>query len=138
MICTFFIIVSSLTLIFYLSLPFWMLKIASSLALILHLSLFLGKLATILSFDYHSLFIFVGRSTTNYNDLQPRFFIFIGRSIKDYIVLQPRFCYVFYLMDVGNPLFVTSVCCLSLFLELKNEEKEFVSVLRLSIDYYTF
>lgn len=41
-------------------------------------------------------------------------------------------------MDVGNPLFVTSVCCLSLFLKLENEEKEFVSVLRLSIDYYPY
>ena len=78
MICKCFIIASSLTLIFYLSLLFWILKIASSLGIFLHLSFFLMDVGNHIVLDFNSLFVFV------------------CISVRDHIVLDPHFSFVSY------------------------------------------
>ena len=41
-----------------------------------------------------------------------------------------------HLWMLETSLLLTLICCLSLFLELQNEEKKIVSILRLSINYF--
>ena len=82
MICTCFIIASSLTLIFCLSLLFWVLKIASSLVFFLRIFIFLLDVGKHTVLDFHSPFVSV------------------GMSVRDHIILH--FSFAFILMDVGN------------------------------------
>ena len=79
MICTCFIIASSLTIIFYLSLLFWMLKIA---LVFFFFFFFFKDVRNHIVLDFHSSFVSV------------------GMSVRDHIVLH--FSFVFILMDVGN------------------------------------
>ena len=81
MICTCFFIASSLTLIFCLSLLFWMLKIVSSWVFFLCFFFFMD-VGNHIVLDFHFLFVSV------------------GMSVRDHIVLH--FSFVFILMDVGN------------------------------------
>ena len=109
MICKCFIIASSLTLIFYLSLLFWILKIASSLGIFLHLSFFLMDVGNHIVLDFNSLFVFV------------------CMSVRDHIVLDPHFSFVFILIDVGN-LIVLDIGLLFVFVHVswKWKNKKFV------------
>ena len=115
MICTYFIIALSLTLIFCLSLLFWVLKIASSLVFFLRIFFGSWMLETTLSL------------------------IFILRLSLLAWVLEITLSFIFplslFLWMLETSLLLTMIFCLSLFLELQNEEKN-VYILRLSIRYF--
>ena len=66
MICTCFIIVSSFTLIFCLSLLFWMLKIASSLVFFCSFLFFLMDVGNHIVLDFNSLFVSIGMSVRDH------------------------------------------------------------------------
>ena len=115
MICTCFIIASSLTFIFCLSLLFWVLKIASSLIFFLRIFFCSWMLETTLSLIfilYLSLLAWVLDITSSF-----------------------IFPLSLFLWMLETSLLLTVICCLSLFLELQNEEKN-VCILILSISYF--
>ena len=115
MICTCFIIASSSTLIFCLSLLFWVLKIASSLVFFLRIFFCSWTLETTLSLIF-----------------------MLCLSLLAW-VLEITLSFIFplslFLWMLETSLLLTVICCLSLFLELQNEEKN-VCILRLSIRYF--
>ena len=116
MICTCFIIALSFTLIFCLSLLFWMLKIASPLVFFVRFFFLSWMLETTLSL-----------------------ILILCLSLLAW-VLEITSSFIFplslFLWMLETWLLLTLICCLSLFLELQNEEKKIVCILRLSISYF--
>ena len=116
MFCTCFIIASSLTLIFCLSLLFWVLKIASFLVFFSSYLFLLLDVGNHIVLDFHSLFVSV------------------GMSVRDHIVLH--FSFVFILMDVGNFIALDSDLLFVFVLGPSKWRKKNVCILKLSISYF--
>ena len=117
MICTYFIIALSFTLIFCLSLLFWMLKIASPLVFFVRFFFFVMDVGNHIVLDFNSLFVSV------------------GMSVRDHFVLL--FSFFFILIDVGNRIALDIDLLFAFVLGTSKWRKKIVCILSISIIYYT-